>query len=38
MGEGRERGGGERGVVAGVLDNENNGKIRWPPSLIERLS
>ena len=23
---------------AGVLDSENNGRIRWQPSLIERLS
>ena len=33
---GRERGGG--GVGAGVLDSENNGRIRWQPSLIGRLS
>ena len=32
-GEGREGGGG-----AGVLDSENNGRIRWQPSLIGRLS
>ena len=38
-------GGGERGagggggsVGAGVLDSENNGRIRWQPSLIGRLS
>ena len=38
-GEGRERGGGERGGVgAGVLDSENNGRIRWRPSLIGLLS
>ena len=38
-GEGRERGRGERGGVgAGVLDSENNGRIRWQPRLIERLS
>ena len=38
--EGRERGwGGERGGVGvGVLDSENNGRIRWQPSLIGRLS
>ena len=43
-GEGRG-GGGERGagggggvVGAGVLDSENNGRIRWQPSLIGRLS
>ena len=35
-GEGRERGGGGEG--AGVLDSENNGRIRWQPSLIGRLS
>ena len=32
----RAEGGG--GVGAGVLDNENNGRIRWQPSLIGRLS
>ena len=42
-GGGRERergaGGGEGGGVgAGVLDSENNGRIRWQPSLIWRLS
>ena len=42
-GGGRGRGGrGARGrgggVGAGVLDSENNGRIRWPPSLIGRLS
>ena len=26
------------GVGAGVLDSENNGRIRWQPSLIGRLS
>ena len=26
------------GVGAGVLDSENNGGIRWQPSLIGRLS
>ena len=33
-------GGGERGggVGAGVLDSENNGRIRWQPSPIGRLS
>ena len=37
-GEGRERGGGRGGGVgAGVLDSENNGRIRWQPSLIGRL-
>ena len=37
---GRERGAGGRGggVGAGVLDSENNGRIRWQPSLIGRLS
>ena len=32
-------GGGGRGggVGAGVLDSENNGRIRWQPSLIGRL-
>ena len=35
-GGGGERGGG--GVGAGVLDSENNGRIRWQPSLIGRLS
>ena len=36
---GGERGGGGRGGVgAGVLDSENNGRIRWQPSLIGRLS
>ena len=40
-GEGRGgRGAGERRgcVGAGVLDSENNGRIRWQPSLIGRLS
>ena len=38
-GGGGERGGGARGGVgAGVLDSENNGRIRWQPSLIRRLS
>ena len=39
-GEGGERGagGGGGGVGAGVLDSENNGRIRWQPSLIGRLS
>ena len=32
------RGGRGGGVGAGVLDSENNGRIRWQPSLIERLS
>ena len=37
---GGERGAGGRGggVGAGVLDSENNGRIRWEPSLIGRLS
>ena len=36
---GREGRGGEGGGVgAGVLDSENNGRIRWQPSLIGRLS
>ena len=30
--------GGGGGVGAGVLDSENNGRIRWQPSLIGRLS
>ena len=36
----RGGGGGGRGggVEAGVLDSENNGRIRWQPSLIGRLS
>ena len=33
--EGRGRGG---GVGAGVLDSQNNARIRWQPSLIGRLS
>ena len=33
-----KRGGGRGGVGAGVLDSENNGRIRWQPSLIGRLS
>ena len=35
-----DRGAGGRGggVGAGVLDSENNEKIRWQPSLIGRLS
>ena len=39
-GGGGERGAGGRGggVGAGVLDSENNGRIRWQPSLIGRLS
>ena len=48
-GGGGERGGGGRGgregrggegwsVGPGVLDSENNGRIRWQPSLIGRLS
>ena len=39
-GGGREgrAGGGGGGVGAGVLDSENNGRIRWQPSLIRRLS
>ena len=36
---GRGRGGGERGGVgAGVSDSENNRRIRWHPSPMERLS
>ena len=37
---GGERGAGGRGggVGAGVLNSENNGRIRWQPSLIGRLS
>ena len=36
---GREAGGrGGGGVGAGVLDSENNGRIRWQPSLIRKLS
>ena len=35
----RRRGGGKRGGVgAGVSNSENDGKIRWQPSLIRRLS
>ena len=37
-GEREGRGGGGGGVGAGVLDSENNGRIRWQPSLIGRLS
>ena len=37
-GEGGGRGGERGGVGAGVLDSENNGRIRWQPSLIGRLS
>ena len=39
-GGGRGGGAGGRGggVAAGVLDSENNGRIRWQPSLIGRLS
>ena len=37
-GEGRRGGGGGGGMGAGVLDSENNGRIRWQPSLIGRLS
>ena len=44
-GGGRGGGGGERGaggrgggVGAGVLDSENNGRIRWQPRLMGRLS
>ena len=38
--EARAGGGGGRegGVGAGVLDSENNGRIRWQPTLIGRLS
>ena len=35
---GRGAGGREGGVGAGVLNSENNGRIRWQPSLIGRLS
>ena len=34
----RGAGGGGGGVGAGVLDIENDGRIRWQPSLIGRLS
>ena len=34
--EGREGGGGS--VGAGVLDSENNGRIRWQPNLIGKMS
>ena len=34
---GRGRGGRGGGGEAGVLDSENNGRIRWQPSLIGRL-
>ena len=34
----RGAGGGAGGVAAGILDSENNGRIRWQPSLIGRLS
>ena len=37
-GGGRGAGGGGGGVGAGVLDSENNGRIRWQPCLIGRLS
>ena len=44
-GGGGRGGGGERGAGGGggsvgaeVLDSENNGRIRWQPSLIGRLS
>ena len=38
-GGGRGRsGGGRGGRRVGVLNSENNGRIRWQPSLIERLS
>ena len=37
-GGGREAGGRAGGVGAGVLDSENNGRIRWQPRLIGRLS
>ena len=35
---GRGAGGRGGGVGAGVLDSENNGRIRWQPSLIGTLS
>ena len=37
-GGGGGRGGGGGGVGAGVLDRENNGRVRRQPSLIGRLS
>ena len=37
-GGGEGAGGRGRGVGAGVLDSENNGRIRWQPSLTGRLS
>ena len=37
-GGGRGAGGGGGGVGARVLDSENNGRIRWQPSLTGRLS
>ena len=37
-GRGGEGGGRGGGVEAEVLDSENNGRIRWQPSLIGRLS
>ena len=37
-GGGRGAGGREGFVGAGVLDSENNGRIRWQHSLIGRLS
>ena len=39
-GMGGGRGGGERGGGGGegVLNSENNGRIRWQPSLIGRMS
>ena len=37
-GGGERGGGGGGGVGAGVLDSENNERIRWQPSLIGRLS
>ena len=33
----RGAGGGGGGVGAGLLDSENNGRIRWQPNLIGRL-
>ena len=37
-GGGREEGEGGAGEVAAVLNSENDGRIRWQPSLIGRMS
>ena len=37
-GGGGGEGEGQGGVGAGVMDSENNGRIRWQTSLIGRLS